>query len=44
MPPTKWPRVCTYLNNQEVHVWAYHAVAPHVWLDTPLIVQALGIH
>lgn len=30
--------------NAWVHVWAYHAVAPHVWLDTPVIVDALGIH
>lgn len=29
--------------NAWVHVWAYHAIAPHVWLDTPLIVDALGI-
>ena len=30
--------------NAWVHVWAYHAIAPHVWLDTPVIVDALGIH
>jgi hypothetical protein len=30
--------------NAWVHVWAYHAIAPHVWLDTPLIVDELGIH
>ena len=29
--------------NAWVHVWAYHAIAPHVWLDTPLIVQALAV-
>ncbi len=26
------------------HVWAYHAYAPHVWSDTPVIVNALNIH
>jgi len=29
--------------NAWVHVWAYHSFAPHVWLDTPLIVRILGI-
>jgi len=30
--------------NAWVHVWAYHAFAPHVWFDTPVIVNALNIH
>jgi hypothetical protein len=30
--------------NAWVHVCAYHAIAPDAWLDTPLIVQVLGIH
>jgi hypothetical protein len=30
--------------NAWVHVWAYHAIAPHVWADTPVIVDALSIH
>lgn len=30
--------------NAWVHVWAYHAIAPHVLLDTPVIVDALRIH
>jgi hypothetical protein len=29
--------------NAWVHVWAYHAFAPHVTVDTPLIVKTLGI-
>lgn len=29
--------------NAWVHVWAYHSFAPHVWLDTPLIVRIFGI-
>lgn len=29
--------------NAWVHAWAYHAVAPHVWADTPLIVRVFGI-
>jgi hypothetical protein len=27
-----------------VHVWAYHAIAPHVLIDTPEIVHVFGIH
>lgn len=29
--------------NAWVHAWAYHAVAPHVWADTPLIVRIFGL-
>jgi hypothetical protein len=29
--------------NAWVHVWAYHAIAPHVLIDTPEIVQVFGI-
>ena len=29
--------------NAWVHTIAYHVVAPHVIVDTPLVVQAFGI-
>lgn len=29
--------------NAWVHLWAYHAIAPHVTVDTPLIVRIFGI-
>lgn len=29
--------------NAWVHAWAYHAVAPHVWADAPLMVRIFGI-
>lgn len=29
--------------NAWVHLWAYHAIAPHVTVDTPLIVRVFGI-
>jgi len=29
--------------NAWVHLWAYHAIAPHVTVDTPLVVQTFGI-
>jgi len=29
--------------NAWVHVWSYHSLAPHVWLDTPLIVKIFHI-
>lgn len=29
--------------NAWVHAWAYHAIAPHVWADTPLIVRIFGL-
>ena len=29
--------------NAWVHAWAYHAIAPHVWADTPLIVKIFGL-
>jgi hypothetical protein len=29
--------------NAWVHVWSYHSIAPHVWLDTPLIVKIFKI-
>lgn len=29
--------------NAWVHLWAYHAIAPHVTLDTPHIVRLLGM-
>ncbi|MBW9215314.1 hypothetical protein KV102_10720 [Mumia sp. zg.B53] len=29
--------------NVWVHAWAYHAVAPHVWADTPLMVRVFGV-
>lgn len=29
--------------NAWVHAWAYHAVAPHVWADTPLFVRIFGL-
>lgn len=37
----------TYLTvrtgNAWVHVWAYHALAPHVLLDTPLVVHVFDL-
>lgn len=37
----------TYLTvrtgNAWVHVWAYHAIAPHTLVDTPMIVRVFGI-
>ncbi len=39
--------VKTYLTlrtgNAWTHVWAYHAVAPHVLLDTPLVVEIFDV-
>jgi hypothetical protein len=29
--------------NAWVHLWAYHAIAPHVTIDTPLLVRIFGI-
>lgn len=29
--------------NAWVHLWAYHAIAPHVTVDTPLVVRVFGI-
>jgi hypothetical protein len=29
--------------NAWVHVWAYHAIDPHVTIDTPTIVRLFGI-
>lgn len=29
--------------NAWVHAWAYHAVAPHVWADAPLMVRIFGL-
>ena len=29
--------------NAWVHAWAYHAIAPHTLLDTPLMVRVFGI-
>ena len=29
--------------NAWVHVWAYHAIAPHVIIDTPTIDEICGI-
>jgi hypothetical protein len=29
--------------NAWVHLWAYHAIAPHVTLDTPTLVRIFGI-
>lgn len=29
--------------NAWVHAWAYHAIAPHMLIDTPLIVRIFGI-
>lgn len=29
--------------NAWVHVWAYHAIAPHVLIDTPMITDIFGI-
>jgi hypothetical protein len=29
--------------NAWVHMWSYHLVAPHVWLDTPLVVKIFKI-
>lgn len=29
--------------NAWVHAWAYHAVAPHVWADAPLMVRVFGV-
>lgn len=30
--------------NAWVHVWDYHAIAPHVLIDTPTVVNILQIH
>src|SRR5215469_17740355 len=30
--------------NACVHLWAYHAIAPHVISDTPVVVKIFGIH
>jgi len=30
--------------NAWVHVWAYHAIDPHVFIDTPTIVELFQIH
>ena len=30
--------------NAWVHLWAYHAIAPHVTSDTPVVVRIFGIH
>jgi hypothetical protein len=30
--------------NAWVHVWAYHAIAPHVLIDTPTVVEIFHIH
>ena len=30
--------------NAWVHLWAYHAIAPHVISDTPVVVKIFGIH
>jgi len=30
--------------NAWVHWWAYHAIAPHVTSDTPVVVKIFGIH
>ena len=29
--------------NAWVHVWAYHAIAPHVTVDTPNLVNVFGL-
>jgi hypothetical protein len=29
--------------NAWVHLWAYHAIAPHTLIDTPLIVRIFRI-
>jgi hypothetical protein len=29
--------------NAWVHVWAYHAISPHVTIDTPLVVHDFNI-
>ncbi len=29
--------------NAWVHVWSYHSLAPHVWMDSPLIVRMFGV-
>jgi hypothetical protein len=29
--------------NAWVHLWAYHAIAPHVTMDTPLMVKVFGL-
>ena len=29
--------------NAWVHVWAFHAISPHVTVDTPLIVRDFNI-
>ncbi|MET9019671.1 hypothetical protein ABZV93_06800 [Actinopolymorpha sp. NPDC004070] len=37
----------TYLTlrtaNAWTHVWAYHAIAPHTLVDTPMFVRIFGI-
>jgi hypothetical protein len=30
--------------NAWVHVWAYHAIDPHVLIDTPTVVEIFQIH
>ena len=30
--------------NAWVHLWAYHAIAPHVISDTPVVVKIFGIY
>jgi len=30
--------------NAWTHVWAYHAIAPHTLMDTPMFVRIFGIH
>ncbi len=30
--------------NAWVHVWAYHAIAPHTLIDTPMMTKIFSIH
>jgi hypothetical protein len=30
--------------NAWVHLWAFHAISPHVMADTPFIIKDFGIH
>lgn len=30
--------------NSWLHVWAYHAIAPHTLIDTPMMTKVFSIH
>ena len=44
LPPGMFKTFLTLrTGNAWVHVWAYHALAPHTLIDTPLIVKIFGV-